>query len=406
MKILKLAAAGPDRVPERLVAPLAAPLTVGVEEEYLLADSATGALVPRAREAVAAASVILGEAVTPELNLCQIEVGTPVCTSLDQLDQALHHLRGQVATACGPLGLAPLASGTHPLSPWQEQAVDRSVERYANMEDRYQIVARQQVICGFHVHIGVEDPAVRVEVMNRARAWLPLLLALSANSPYWQGGDSGYASYRTQVWQKWPMAGMPPALDGVDAYDDLVARLVRSGAIEDATHLYWYVRPSARYPTLEFRVCDVCLEPADAVTLAGLLRALVWTCATGSGTGSRAGGHAASADPRLGEDYQLRAAVWRAARYGLKGLLVDPETGLAGPAADVVRSAVRRLGAGLDVHGDREQVEAGVERILVEGNGAMWQRQVAAAVGQRELARRIAVRTAGRARSGAGRLAG
>jgi carboxylate-amine ligase len=365
-------------------------LTVGVEEEYLLTDAQTGALVPRSRDAMRATSAVLGEAVTPELNLCQIEVGTPVCSSLDDLERSLCGLRQQMAIACRPLGLAPLAAGTHPFSLWQEQAIDRTSDRYAAMEERYQVVARQQVICGYHVHVTVEDPATRVEVMNRARPWLPLLLALSANSPYWQGADSGYASYRTQVWQRWPMAGMPPALDGPDAYDGLVSGLVRSGVIEDATHLYWYVRPSARYPTLEFRIADVCFEPSDAVTLAGLLRALVWTEATAG----RSHPLGSAAGTGTGEDYQLRAAVWRAARYGLEGLLADPETGLAGPAREVIRSAVARLGPGLDAHGDREAVVAGVEEILTRGNGAMWQRRVAAKVGQRRLAARMAARTA------------
>ncbi|MDQ6616637.1 MAG: glutamate--cysteine ligase [Actinomycetota bacterium] len=367
------------------------PLTLGAEEEFLLADVHSGALVPRAREAVAAASMLLGDAVTQELNLCQIEVSTPVCTTLEELGGSLSWLRQQLATGCRPLGLAPLATGTHSFSPWQDQGVDRSSDRYASMEERYQIVARQQVICGYHVHVTLADPSVRVKVMNRVRPWLPLLLALSANSPFWQGADSGYASYRTQVWQRWPMAGMPPTVPGPDDYNNLVAGLIRSGAIEDATHLYWYIRPSARYPTLEFRVCDVCLQPADAVTLAGLLRALVWTCADDQATGWAESANGTSA----GEDYQLRDAVWRAARYGLEGMLVDPETGLAGPAPDVIRSAVARLGPGLDAHDDRARVEHGVERILGEGNGASWQRRVAATVGQNELATRIATRTVG-----------
>lgn len=367
---------------------MAKPLTVGVEEEYLLVDAETAALVPRSADAVVAASEILGDSVTQELNLCQIEVGTAVCTTLENLGDDLGRLRRQLAAACRPLGLAPLATGTHPLSPWQAQGVNRSVERYASMEDRYQIVARQQVICGCHVHVGIDDPAVRVQVMNRARPWLPLLLALSANSPYWQGADTGYASYRTQVWQRWPMAGMPPTLDGPAAYDDLVAGLVRSGAIEDATHLYWYVRPSARYPTLEFRICDICLEPAQAVTLAGLLRALVWTC-----THEDPGATEAAMDGSLvGADYRLRAAVWQAARYGLEGRLMEPGTGLSAPAAEVIRAATARLGPGLDAHGDREIVTEGVESILEGGNGARWQRRVAADRGQHGLARWLASR--------------
>jgi glutamate---cysteine ligase / carboxylate-amine ligase len=276
--------------------------------------------VPRAHDAVAAASTVLGDAVTSELNLCQIEVATVVCHTLDELRDDLSRLRLHLAAACRPVGLAPLAVGTHPWSPWQTQGVDRANQRYASMEDRYQAVARKQVICGCHVHVGVEDPEVRVEVMTWVRPWLPLLLALSANSPYWQDADSGYASYRTQVWQQWPMAGMPPALEGIGSYKALVAGLIRSGAIEDATYLYWYVRPSDRYPTVEFRMCDVCLEPDHAVTLAGLVRALVWT-------GAAAGSSGAAVDSGAGEDYQLRGAVWWAARYGLEGFLVDPRRG-------------------------------------------------------------------------------
>jgi len=315
-----------------------------------------------------------------------------VCETLDELGSSLRRLRRQLVDAIRPVGMVPLASGTHPFSPWQDQGVDRTNDRYARMEDRYEIVARQQVICGYHLHVTVEDPTMRVEVMNRARPWLPFLLALSANSPFWQGADSGYASYRTQVWQRWPMAGMPPTLDGPRAYDDLVAGLIRSGDIEDATHLYWYVRPSARYPTLEFRVCDVCLDPADAVTLAGLLRALVWTCMAAAGAGSTGSSGGSSS---VGNDYRLRAAVWRGARYGLEGLLVDPVTGLAGPAPDVIRSAVDHLGPGLDAHHDRADVEAGVERILAEGNGAMWQRRTAELEGQHGLASRMATRMSG-----------
>jgi carboxylate-amine ligase len=370
-------------------APAALP-TVGVEEEYLLADALSGALAPRSRDAVAAAQTVLGDAVTSELNLCQIEIGTPVCQSLDELGRSLERLRQKLAAACRPLGLVTMASGTHPFSRWQDQRVDRSNERYASMEDRYQILARQQVICGLHVHIAVEDPALRIEVMNRARPWLPLFLALSANSPFWQGSDSGYASYRTQVWERWPMAGMPPAFDSVDAYDELVASLIRNGAIDDATHLYWYVRPSVRYPTLEFRVCDVCLESDEAVTLAGLLRALVWVCTAASRTGSPA----STPGSIIGADYLLRAAIWRAARYGLEGSLVDPETGVAGPASEVIRSAVLRLGPGLDAHGDQARVMAGVEQILARGNGAMWQRRIATTSGAKDLAARIATKTA------------
>lgn len=367
------------------------PMTFGAEEEYLLVDAATGDLVPRADEAVEAATKVLDGEVAHELNLCQVEVETPVCTTLDQLEAELRSLRTTLAEACKPLGLAPLASASHPFSSWDDQAIDRSSQRYAAMEDRYQMLARRQIICGYHVHIGIEDRASRVEAMNRVRPWLPLLLALSANSPFWQGADSGYASYRTQVWLGWPTSGMPPTLDGPEGYDELVDALVRGHAIEDATHLYWYVRPSERYPTLEFRVSDVCLDVADAVTIAGLVRALA-----AAGVRGNDGPLAMPTDrPPLATVYELRAAIWRAARYGVEGSLVDPETGETGPAHDVIRSAVERLGPALDVHGDRDRVEEGVEAILTRGNGAAWQRRIAGGSDLRALATAMAERTPG-----------
>ena len=145
------------------------------------------------------------------------------------------------------------------------------------MEDQYQVVARQQVICGCHVHVGIADPDVAVATMSRVRPWLPVLLALSANSPFWSGTDTGYDSYRLEVWERWPTAGVPPDLADRAAYDEVVDELRTGGAIEDATHLYWYLRPSDRWPTLEFRAMDVCLDVDTAVAVAGLARALVRT---------------------------------------------------------------------------------------------------------------------------------
>lgn len=363
-------------------------LTVGVEEEFLVTDRATGALSPRADKIVSATQNAAVADITTELNLCQIEAATPICSTLDDVERELTRLRRALEVHGAPLGLIALPVGTHPTSRWQDQQIDLSSTRYAVMEERYQVVAREQVICGCHVHVAATDPELRIGTINRLRPWLATLLAMSANSPYWQGADTGYASYRTQIWQRWPTAGMPPELKGSQGFDDLVREMVSAGAIDDATHLYWYVRPSARFPTIEFRVCDVCLDLSDAVTLTGLLRGLV-------SVSMLENDH--SAPPLLAgaaADYLLRAAMWRAARYGLDEQLFDPASGRLAPAVAVVEGLLTHVRPALEEVGDWERVAAGVERLVRNGNGAKWQREIARK-GQDRVVPALIERTAG-----------
>jgi len=344
-------------------------MTLGVEEEFLLVDAHTGALVPRSPLLLERAVPHLGARVQPELNECQIEVASEIATDLADLESDLAHLRHTLSAVSADMGTAIAPLGTHPFSSWRDQRINSKLARYREMEDAYQVVARQQVICGCHVHVGIDDPDLVVAVMNRSRTWLPVLLALSANSPFWSGSDSGFASYRTQVWQRWPTSGMPPTLAGRAEYDAVVQELASIDAIEDATFMYWYVRPSDRYPTLEFRPCDVCLDVEDAVTIAGLVRALAWTSAREEEVGVA---------PPLRSREALDAAMWHAARYGTTSTLIDPELPMTRPAEEVVDVFVRHVAEGLDVHGDRARVESGVRRILARGNGAVRQRAAAA----------------------------
>lgn len=309
----------------------------------------------------------LGPAVEHELNLCQIEVGTDVCTTLAGARVELVGLRRKLAAAASREGCAVAALGTHPFGSWEDQQVDLRNERFRRMDDMYGIVARQQVICGCHVHVGIDDRDLAIATMNRTRPWLPILLALSGNSPFWQSNDSGYSSYRLQVWQRWPTSGMPPTLASAEAYDELVAQLQSIDAIKEPTSIYWYVRPSARFPTLEFRACDVCLGVEDTVTLAGLIRALAWTCA------QRAMRDEPELSPRL---EVLDAAMWRAARYGLSSTLVSPSSIKTRPAASVVHEMLDFVAEGLEEHGDAEAVREGVAAIVRRGNGAVRQRSV------------------------------
>lgn len=340
-------------------------MTLGVEEEFLVVDAGSLELVPRSRELLPAARRRLGDEVTPELNLCQIEVGTPVCDSLDGVERHLTRLRRGLQAAAGSMGLGVTAMASHPFSSWHHQQVDLTNDRYSRLDDTYQIVAREQVICGCHVHVGIEDPDLAVSVMNRVRPWMPSLLALSANSPYWQGFDTGFASYRLQVWQRWPTSGMPPDLADRRAYDDLVRSLEEVDAIEDPTFLYWYARPSARYPTLEVRLCDVLPDVSEAVAMAGLIRSLAWTCAEQERRGQPA---------VMPSQEVMEASTWRAARYGLGGTLVSPITQRAEPAATVIGELLDVVADGLELHGDTERVVASVKRTIERGNGADRQR--------------------------------
>jgi glutamate---cysteine ligase / carboxylate-amine ligase len=349
-------------------------LTVGVEEEFHVVDLESGRLVPRADAVVASARPVMGDEVTHELNLCQVETASPVCSDLAEVDDHVRSSRHRLAQAAAGRGLGITAAGTHPSGRWELQQVDRSVARFRDMEDAYQQVAREQIICGCHVHVGFPDADLGVAAMNRLRPWLPVLLALSASSPFWQGTDTGFDSYRHQIWQRWPTAGMPPHFASAAAYQAFVAELVEAGAVKDASYLYWYVRPSARYPTIELRVCDTCVTPEDTVTLVGLSRALAWTCAREAEAGV----------PEVIPRRELfDTAMWRAARYGLRDRLVSPCTLNPQPARVVVTELIDFVRPGLDHHGDAPRVEAGVNRILFAGNGADRQRRLLAATGDR-----------------------
>lgn len=365
------------------------PLTVGVEEEFHVVDLATGDLVPRAGELLGAAAGTLGDLVTRELHRCQVETTSPVCERVDDVVAHLARARTVLAAHARPLGLGVAALATHPTGRWAEQGVDRSEARYRRLERDFQQLAREQIICGFHVHVGVDDPELRVRLLRRLGPWLPALLALSANSPFWEGDDTGYESYRHELWGRWPTAGMPPDVESVEAYDDVVDHLLATGVARDRGNLYWYARPSQRYPTVELRVCDAVLRIDDAAALAVLSRALVWTEAEEE---RRRGGAPRPAVP----DVVLEAAMWRASRYGLTGELVSPTRRAVMPAAEVVHELVDHVRGGLEVHGDVDVDVAttAVARIVRDGTGSTEQRRVVAAADARALVEQAVDRTA------------
>jgi glutamate---cysteine ligase / carboxylate-amine ligase len=338
--------------------------TLGVEEEYQLIDARTGALRPVNDIVLGGAAPSLGEAVHSELLRSQVEVSTPVCTSLDQVETELRVLRGRLNAVAADNGCRLGAAATHPTAKWETQEVTPS-ERYVAMASAYQQMALETLIFGCHVHVGVEDPDLRIDVMNRIRPWLPTILALSANSPFWAGRDTGYASYRTMIFRRWPTTGMPLAFADHDEYQRVVRTLVGAGALEDATHLYWDVRPSARFPTLEVRIADVCLTVDEAVTVAGLVAAVVATARVQA---------AAGAAPDDSRHELLEAAVWRAARHGVTEKLIDVSAASLRPAPEVVAGLLTAVRPALEDDGTWDRIESGVGQIMSEGTGATRQR--------------------------------
>src|ERR671938_1879741 len=250
--------------------------TFGVEEEYQIIDPETRELIAQGGHVVQRAQQALGEEVAPEVLASQIEVMTRVCRTLAEVRDELLRLRREVIEAAAKEGYRIAAASTHPFSRWQEQQVTPK-RRYQNIMKYYQRLSRQQLAFGFHVHIGLGDREAAVHVINRARVWLASMLALSANSPFWEGMDTGYASYRTQVWGRLPTAGPPGPFESLAEYEALVEALVATGVVAEPTKIYWDIRLSERVETVEFRVMDVCSRVNEAVMLAGLARALVRT---------------------------------------------------------------------------------------------------------------------------------
>jgi YbdK family carboxylate-amine ligase len=345
--------------------PIGSPLlgeTLGVEEEFHVVDPVTGELATRA-EVLPDDGYVCGE-----LQASQLEIGTQVCRTLTDLREDLATARKAAARAAAQSGGAIMAAGTHPFARWRD--LKRvPIARYDTMADRFGALADRQNICGLHVHVSVPDLETALAVMNRARPYLPVLAALTSSSPFHEGVDTGFASFRTMWWSIWPTSGMPPVMASVAAYEQVVADLAAGGLIDDASTLYWDVRPSIRYPTLEFRAADVCPDMEVAMLYAGLVRSLVRTL-----------GREEREVPEL-SDATLIAARWRAAREGVHGDLCDPLSGAVRPAGSVIRRVVAQLEPDLREHGEFTLVNRMVNRALHRGTSADRQRAQFAASG-------------------------
>jgi carboxylate-amine ligase len=346
------------------MSPQAQEFTLGVEEEYQIIDPATRELRSHGRSILANAQELLGKAVQPEVYLSQIEIATKVCHTLAEVRSELIRLRKAVITAATQDGSQIAAAGTHPFSNWADQQVTPK-DRYRNLVLDYQQIMRELIIFGCHVHVGVSDREIAVQVMNRSRLWLAPLLALSAGSPFWLGADTGYASFRTELWSRWPMAGPPLAFQSKADYDALIHELISTETIKDGTKIYWDIRLSERFETIEFRVTDVCTTVNEAVMVAGLTRALVQTCY------EQVIQNQPFADVR---PEILRAAHWRAARHGLEEHLIDVVEKKAIPAHDLIRKLLDFVKPALEIQGDWDEISQLVDHTLQHGTSAARQR--------------------------------
>ncbi|MEU8460540.1 glutamate--cysteine ligase [Streptomyces sp. NPDC029003] len=346
-------------------------ITLGVEEEYLLVDPVSGLPLPLVEDVRRTAGLgpLAGQdEVQDELLQAQIEVATPVCWTLDEVGGHLLRLRHALASAAEANGCRIAATGAAPLRGAAPVPVTRT-PRYLRMEGAARQLVDEQLICGMHVHVGVPDAATGVAVLNRMRPWLPALLAMSVNSPLWDGRDTGFASWRTIVFGRWPVSGPPPHFDGPADYERRLTALVDSGVIGDRAQVYWQARLSDRYPTVELRCLDVQLRAEDAVMLAGVVRALVATAIAEEKAGRP------PVPPAAPESAQ--AGNWHAARYGLDSALLDPR-GPARGGGDVLSSLLRHLTPALEEAGDLRQVGALVHRLRREGTPADRQRRALA----------------------------
>ncbi|MBV9229059.1 MAG: carboxylate-amine ligase [Chloroflexi bacterium] len=340
--------------------------TLGVEEEYQILDPVTRQLSSSALSILPRAALSLGKFVQPEMQLSQLEVATPICHTLREVRICLQGLRRVVIEAARQEGKLIATAGTHPFSRWQEQQVTPK-ERYQGLARDYQQLSREQAIFGSHVHVGLRDREVALQVMNRARIWLSVLLALAASSPFWMGEDTGYASFRTEIWSRWPTSGPPLLFASLRQYQELVQALIATGAIADATKIYWDMRVSERFETVEFRVTDACTSIDEAVMIAGLARAIVRTCYEQA----RDNEPFAAVRPEL-----LRMAHWHAARYGISDHLVDVEQQRLVSANTLIEKLLTTVRPALEAEGDWEEVSCLVQRIVQQGNGAIRQRTV------------------------------
>lgn len=339
-------------------------LTLGIEEEYLIVDRETRDLVREPDPGfLAACADLLGEQVTGEYLQCQVEVGTKPHKRVRDARDDLVSLRKGISEAAAAFGYAPIAASTHPFAKWREQTHTRK-ERYDALRDDLGQPVRRMLICGMHMHIGIEDEDLRIDLMNQVAYFLPHLLALSCSSPYWEGEDTGLASYRLTVFDALPRTGLPDVLGSYGEYNRMVGQLVKAGCIEDSSKIWWDIRPSSKFPTVEQRVTDVCSLVDDVAAIAAVYQSVMSFLFRLRKNNQRW---------RVYPQTLILENRWQAQRHGASGKLIDhgrsemaPMSELMGELSDLIGEEAERLGCSEELKRARE--------ITLTGNSADRQR--------------------------------
>ncbi len=363
--------------------------SVGIEEEYLLVDRDTLDLVAAPQALMDQCRAELADQVSPEFLQCQVEIGTRKSATIAEAGSDLKRLRGVIARVANAQGLMPLAVSCHPFSDWRTQR-HTDKERYNTLERDLGGVVRRMLICGMHVHVGLDDDELRIDLMNQFAYFLPHLLALSTSSPFWRGEDTGLNSWRLTVFDDLPRTGMPPRFSSWGEYRRSVQVIIDAGMIEDGTKIWWDVRPSWRYPTLEARICDVSPRLADALSIAALIQStmrMLWRLKR------------ANQRWRIYDRFLVGENRWRAQRYGVSEGLIDFALGQVVPYGALLEELIELVHADAEALGCLDEVKH-ARAIVAGGTSADRQRAVyaqalAAGAGRDEALKEV-VRSLGR----------
>ncbi len=333
--------------------------SLGIEEEFMIVDPKTRELRSHIQEIIEEGRKVLKESIKPEMHQSVVEVGTGICQNIKEARVDVFDKRRTIAQLAMARGLRIGASSTHPFSSWEDQEITPNI-RYKNIIEDMQMVARANLIFGLHVHVGIENRQTAIEIMNEARYFLPHLLALSSNSPFWQARKTGLKSYRTKVFDKFPRTGIPEYYPSYGEFERFVQLLIQTNSIDDGKKIWWDIRPHALFNTLEFRICDIPLRADETVAMAALIQAIVakiWKLRT----------------QNLGFRLYRRDLIlenkWRAARYGIEGKLIDFGKAMEIPFTDLAEELLDFVDDVVDELDSREEVSH-IRDIMTMGSGA------------------------------------
>jgi len=333
--------------------------TIGVEEEYMILDPSSKELKSHQRAIVTEGQKRFNDKIKAEMHQAVVEVGTSICNNADEAFQEIYSLRTGVSEIANGLGFSIGASGTHPFSLWEKQLISDS-ERYQDLLNELQQAARSNLIFGLHVHVGMEDRKMAIHIANTARYFLPHIYALSTNSPFWESRNTGYKSYRSKVFDKFPRTGIPDYFESIEAYDNFIQLLIKTNCIDDAKKIWWDLRVHPIYNTIEFRICDIPMTVQETITIAALFQAV---CAKI---------YSLRRQNINFINYQ-RALInenkWRASRYGIDGLLIDFGKEKEVHVKELINELLEFVDGVVDELGSRHHIEK-VQNIFNTGTGA------------------------------------